>query len=63
MQEEKKKILQSVQDGKMTAEEAFAILEELEKAEQESEKKEQILKNELSTEVIQGQEKNGRGEP
>ncbi len=57
MQEEKKKILQSVQDGKMTAEEALAILEELEKAKQESEKKEQILKNELSTEVIQGQKK------
>lgn len=57
MQEEKKKILQSVQDGKMTAEEALAILEELEKAKQESEKKEQILKSELSTEVIQGQKK------
>ena len=57
MQEEKKKILQSVQDGKMTAEEALAILEELEKAKQESEKKEQILKNELSTEVIHRTEK------
>lgn len=57
MQEEKKKILQSVQDGKMTAEEAFAILEELEKAEQESEKKEQVLKNELSTEVVQEKKK------
>ena len=62
MQEEKKKILQSVQDGKMTAEEALAILEELEKAKQESEKKEQILKSELSTEVIQGQKKSGRRE-
>lgn len=57
MQEEKKKILQSVQDGKMTAEEAFAILEDLEKAEQESEKKEQLLKNELSTEVVQEKKK------
>lgn len=53
MQEEKKKILQSVQDGNMTAEEALAILEELDKAAQESEKKEQQLKNELSTEVVQ----------
>ena len=57
MQEEKKKILQSVQDGKMTAEEAFAILEDLEKAAQESEKKEQKLKNELSTEVVQEKKK------
>lgn len=57
MQEEKKKILQSVQDGNMTAEEAFAILEELEKAEQESEKKEQVLKQELSTEVVKEKKK------
>lgn len=57
MQEEKKKILQSVQDGKMTAEEAFSILEDLEKATQESEKKEQLLKNELSTEVVQEKKK------
>ncbi len=57
MQDEKKKILQSVQDGKMTAEEAFAILEELNQAAQESEKKEQKLKNELSTEVVQQEKK------
>lgn len=58
MEEEKKKILQSVQEGKMTAEEAFAILEELDKAAQESEKKEQQLKNELSTEVVQEKKTN-----
>lgn len=57
MQEEKKKILQSVQEGKMTAEEAFVILEELEKAGQESEKKEQMLKNELSTKVVEENKK------
>lgn len=58
MQEEKKKILKSVQDGKLTAEEALTILDELEKAGKESEQKEQKLKNELSTSVIQGNTKN-----
>lgn len=57
MEEEKKKILQSVQDGKMSAEEAFVILEELEKAGQESEKKEQLLKDELSTKVVEENKK------
>ncbi|MFJ8246231.1 DUF4097 family beta strand repeat-containing protein [Peribacillus asahii] len=53
MQEEKKRILQLVQDGKITAEEALTILEALDKAGKESEQKEQVLKNELSTEVIE----------
>jgi DUF4097 and DUF4098 domain-containing protein YvlB len=51
MQEEKKRILQMVQDGKITADEALSILEELEKAGEESKVKEQVLKNELSTVV------------
>lgn len=52
MDEAKKKILQMVEDGKITADEALSLLAELEKAGKESEQKEQNLKNELSTEVI-----------
>ncbi|MGE7761779.1 DUF4097 family beta strand repeat-containing protein [Peribacillus sp. NPDC097895] len=52
MQEERKKILEMIQDGKLTAEEAMGLLEDLEKASQESEAKEQKLQNELSTVVV-----------
>ena len=52
MKEEKKRILQMVQEGTITAEEAMGILEELEKAGKESEQKEQVLVNELSTVVL-----------
>ncbi|RFU63903.1 DUF4097 family beta strand repeat-containing protein [Peribacillus glennii] len=47
MQEEKKRILQLVQDGQLSADEALGLLEELEKAEQASAKKEETLLNEL----------------
>lgn len=52
MKEEKKKILEMVQEGLLSAEEAMNLLEELEKASKESEAKEQSLQNELSTVVI-----------
>ncbi|MDQ7861669.1 hypothetical protein RCO48_13660 [Peribacillus frigoritolerans] len=39
MQEERKKILKMIQDGKLSAEEAMGLLEELDKASQESEAK------------------------
>jgi len=52
MQEERKKILEMIQDGKLSAEEAMGLLEELDKASQESEAKEQKLQNELSTVVV-----------
>ncbi|MGW6380526.1 DUF4097 family beta strand repeat-containing protein [Peribacillus butanolivorans] len=52
MQEERKKILEMIQDGKLTAVEAMSLLEDLEKASQESEAKEQKLQNELSTVVV-----------
>lgn len=42
MQEEKKKILQMVQEGLITVEEAYTILNELDKANKESEKKRKI---------------------
>lgn len=47
MQEEKKRILQLVQDGKLSADEALALLEDLEKAEKESVEKEETLIHEL----------------
>ncbi|MFJ7752915.1 DUF4097 family beta strand repeat-containing protein [Peribacillus muralis] len=53
MQEERKKILEMIQDGKLSADEAMGLLEELEKASQESEAKEQKLQNELSTVVVE----------
>ncbi|WP_028393577.1 DUF4097 family beta strand repeat-containing protein [Bacillus cihuensis] len=52
MNEEKKRILQMVQDGKLSTDEALKILEELDQASKESEKKEQVLVNELSTVVL-----------
>lgn len=48
MQEEKKRILQMVQDGKLSAEEALTLLTELDKAEQENGKKEECLVHELA---------------
>lgn len=52
MQAEKQKILEMVQEGKLTAIEAMNLLDDLEKASQESEAKEQKLQNELSTVVV-----------
>ncbi|MFJ5623429.1 DUF4097 family beta strand repeat-containing protein [Peribacillus loiseleuriae] len=52
MNEEKKRILQMVQDGKLSTDEALKILEELDQASKESEKKEQVLVNALSTVVL-----------
>ena len=52
MQAEKQKILEMVQEGKLTAIEAMNLLDDLEKASQESEVKEQKLQNELSTVVV-----------
>jgi DUF4097 and DUF4098 domain-containing protein YvlB len=63
MQEEKKKILQLVQDGKITVEEAMKILEELEKASEQSEKKEQVLMTELSTVVVDQEEPASHQDP
>ncbi|RFU67049.1 DUF4097 domain-containing protein [Bacillus sp. V59.32b] len=48
MQEEKKRILQLVQEGKLSADDALALLTELDKAEQESGKKEESLVHELA---------------
>ncbi|MGM9954921.1 MAG: DUF4097 family beta strand repeat-containing protein [Peribacillus sp.] len=52
MQAEKQRILEMVQEGKLTAVEALNLLEELEKASLESDAKEQKLQNELSTVVV-----------
>lgn len=47
MQEEKKRILQLVQEGKLSTDDALALLTELEKAEQASVEKEETLIHEL----------------
>lgn len=51
MNEEKKRILKMVEEGKVTAEEAFQLLAELEKANQTVEQKQAEIVNELSTAV------------
>lgn len=51
MQEEKKQILKMVEEGKLTAEQALALLQELEKSQKTKEQKEEELLNELSTVV------------
>ncbi|MCM3727639.1 DUF4097 family beta strand repeat-containing protein [Neobacillus cucumis] len=51
MKEERKRILQMVEEGKLKADEALKLLEELEKAEQSMEQKQAQLVNELSTTV------------
>lgn len=51
MNEEKKRILKMVEEGKVTADEAFALLEELDKASQTVEQKQAEIINELSTAV------------
>jgi DUF4097 and DUF4098 domain-containing protein YvlB len=48
MQSEKKRILQLVQEGKLSADDALVLLAELEKAEQESGEKEKSLVHELA---------------
>ena len=51
MNEERKRILKMVEEGKVTAEEAFNLLSELEKANQSVEQKQAEIVNELSTAV------------
>ncbi|MGJ7920229.1 DUF4097 family beta strand repeat-containing protein [Neobacillus sp. LXY-4] len=55
MQEERKRILKMVEEGKISAEEALTLLNDLENLEQEKEKKQEALVNELST-VVQFEE-------
>lgn len=51
MNEEKKRILKMVEEGKVSAEEAFSLLQELEKASQTAEQKQAEIVQELSTAV------------
>lgn len=51
MQEERKKILNMVKEGKLTIEEALVLLDELGKQSETAKKKEETLVNELSTVV------------
>lgn len=51
MNEDKKRILKMVEEGKVSAEEAFDLLEELEKATQTSEQRQEEIVHELSTAV------------
>jgi DUF4097 and DUF4098 domain-containing protein YvlB len=51
MQVERKRILKMVEEGKISADEALALLNELEKSQQTVEKKQEELINELSTVV------------
>jgi len=51
MQEERKRILKMVEDGKLSVDEALFLLEELEKTSQTAEKKKESLVQELSTTV------------
>ncbi|MCL6573883.1 MAG: DUF4097 domain-containing protein, partial [Bacillus sp. (in: Bacteria)] len=51
MQEERKRILKLVEEGKLTVDEAINLLDELEKAQQTMEQKREQIVNELSTTV------------
>lgn len=51
MQEERKRILKLVEEGKLSVDEALALLNELEQSQQTMEKKQKQLVNELSTVV------------
>ncbi|WP_306792990.1 DUF4097 family beta strand repeat-containing protein [Neobacillus paridis] len=51
MKEERKRILQLVEAGKLTVDEALTLIEELDKAEQTAEQKKEQMVNELSTMV------------
>ena len=51
MKEEKKRILKMVEEGKLTVDEAITLLDELEKAQQTSEQKQEQIVHELSTAV------------
>ncbi len=57
MQEERKRILKMVEEGKLSAEEALSLLSELDKSQQKMEKKQEELVNELSTVVKFDEEK------
>jgi DUF4097 and DUF4098 domain-containing protein YvlB len=59
MNEEKKRILKMVEEGKVSAEEAFCLLEELEKASQTAEQKQAEIVQELSTAVKFDEAKKG----
>lgn len=56
MQEERKRILKMVEDGKLTVNEALQLLEELDKSSQTMEQKQQEIVNELST-IVKDEEK------
>lgn len=51
MQEERKRVLKLVEEGKISVDEALALLDELEKSQKTVEKKQEELVNELSTVV------------
>lgn len=51
MQEERKQILKMIEEGKLTADQALALLQELEKSQESMKQKEEALLNELSTVV------------
>ncbi len=57
MNEERKRILKLVEEGKLTVDEALMLLEELEKAQQTMEQKQEQIVNELSTVVKFEEEK------
>ncbi len=57
MQEERKRILKMIEEGKISAEEALSLLNELEKAQQTNEKKQEEIVNELSAVVKFDEEK------
>lgn len=62
MQEERKKILKMVEEGRLTVEEALFLIEELEKKEKTMEDKKAELITELSTTVKQDESFNSSGE-
>ncbi|AGK55626.1 DUF4097 family beta strand repeat-containing protein [Bacillus sp. 1NLA3E] len=57
MQEERKRVLKLVEEGKLSAEEALSLLNDLDKSQQKMEKKQEELVNELSTVVKFDEEK------
>lgn len=57
MKDEKKRILNMVEEGKLTVDEALTLLEELEKSSKSGEEKKKEIIGELSTIVNEGEEK------
>ncbi len=62
MVEERKRILKLVEEGKLTADDALSLLNELEKSQQSMEKKQEQMVNELAT-VVQFDETKKEDEP